>query len=105
MTAPAFRLLFAQSMDAATFLAFYLFIGAGTYAERNPILLAIMAVGGIWLVAAMKVGTAMLVARRFDRPVAARAWYRPTATVLVSIGAASGIVGAGANLAAILRSI
>jgi len=105
MSAPAFRLAFAQSMDAATFLVFMVFIGAGTYVERNPVIIAMMAVGGIWLVAALKIGTAILVACRFDRTQSVTRWFRPTATILVSIAAASGIVGAGFNIAAILRSV
>jgi hypothetical protein len=87
-------------MDAATFLAFYLFIGAGTYAEQNPIVLAIMGIGGAWLFAAMKIGVAVVAALRFDQTRR----YRTALTVLISVAAASGIVGAGFNLAAILRS-
>jgi hypothetical protein len=102
---PAFRLAFAQSLDAVTFLVFYLFIGAGTYSEQNPIILAMMAVGGVWLVAAAKMGTALMVALRYDRVHPRARWWRPTTVIFLSVAAASGIVGAGFNVASILASV
>ena len=58
MTPPAFRLLLAQSLDAATFAAFYVLIGAGVHAERNPLLIGLMAFGGIQAVVLLKVAIA-----------------------------------------------
>ena len=103
MTAPAFRLIFAQSMDALTFAVFYLAIGAGVHAERNPLVIALMALGGVQAVVIAKVAFAALIGWRHDhtrKPLSAR--YLRLRTIAISIATASGIVGAGFNLAAIL---
>jgi hypothetical protein len=105
------RLLFAQGMDALTFAAFYLVVGPTIDAERNPVVLVLMALGGIQLVALVKIGLAALIARRIQRPArpsryrAVRAAYPIASLVLVSLAVASGIVGAGFNTAAILESL
>ena len=106
MTRESFRLVFAQSADAISFAVFYLFIGAGVHAEQNPLVLGLMALGGIQLVAFVKIGVAAIVAHRHDRQdrvLSVR--YLRTRTVMMSIATASGIVGAGFNSAAIINSI
>jgi hypothetical protein len=120
MSPVAFRCLFAQAMDTITFLAFYIFIGAGVHAERNPLVLAIMTLGGIWLLGAFKMADALWVSWRYDHPAKSskfllvrkfnnlihiNTWWKPFNTIMLSIAAASGCVGAGFNLASILRSI
>ena len=104
------RLVFAQGMDALTFVAFYLLVGPAVHAERNPVVLVLMALGGIQLVALVKVGLAALIARRMQRPSRpsphrlVRVAYPAARTVLVSLAVASGIVGAGFNTAALVES-
>lgn len=105
------RLLFAQGMDALTFAAFYLIVGPTIHAERNPVVLMLMALGGIQLVALAKIGLAALIARRIQRPThpsryrAVRAVYPIASLVLISLAVASGIVGAGFNTAALVESL
>ncbi len=105
------RLVFAQSMDALTFLAFYVLVGPTIHAERNPLILALMALGGIQLVALAKIGLAWLVARRMRQPARPsrfrliRAAYPVLSIVMISLAVASGIVGAGFNTAALLDTI
>lgn len=119
LSPPAFRVLFAQGADAATFLAFYIFIGAGVHEERNPIVLVIMFLGGIWLLAGIKVGVALWLAwryshaaqasrfsliYRFNQAIRIDRWWRPAQVIGLSVAAASGIVGAGFNSASIIHS-
>ena len=40
------RLFLAQGADVATFLCFYLLVGPAVHAERNPLILGLMALGG-----------------------------------------------------------
>ena len=106
MTPPAFRLVLAQALDAFTFAGFYLVIGAGVHAERNPLVTALLAMGGVQFVVLIKVGIAAFVGWRHDhtrRPLSAR--YVRLRTVAVAVAAASGIVGAGFNLAAIVAGL
>ena len=42
------RLFLAQGADVATFLCFYLLVGPSVDAERNPLILGLMAIGD-WL--------------------------------------------------------
>jgi hypothetical protein len=98
-------------MDALTFVAFYVLAGPAVHTERNPLILGLMALGGVQLVAIVKVGLAALVARRMRRPASPsrfrvmRIAYPGLSLLLVSLAAASGIVGAGFNTAALLDSI
>lgn len=114
----AFRLLFAQTLDVVTFLVFYLFIGAGVYEERNPLILFLVALGGVHLVALVKIGVTLLVIRRAGhtpkpsrfgalRSFAVRhpRFFPRTLTIMVSAATASGIVGAGFNLGAIIHAM
>jgi hypothetical protein len=105
------RLVFAQGMDALTFVAFYLFVGPSIHAERNPVVLLLMALGGVQLVALVKVGLAAIIAHRMRQPTRpsahrlARAAYPIASLLLVSLAVASGIVGAGFNTAALVESL
>ncbi len=105
------RLVFAQAMDALTFVAFYVIVGPTVHAERNPVVLVLMALGGIQLVALVKIALAALVAHRMRRPATpsrfrlVRTVYPVASLVLVSLAVASGIVGAGFNTAALLDSL
>jgi len=117
----SFRIVAAQTADAATYLVFMLFFAAGSiHHERNPIIVGLMAVGGIWIIAAAKIGDAAWCAWRFDHPpkpsrfariralnraIRIDRWWAPVTTVMLSVAAASGIVGAGFNLASIVSSI
>lgn len=99
------RLIAAQFLDAATFLWFYAFIGVGVHAERNPLILGLMAVGGIQMVVLVKIAIAAVVGWRADHsgPVSPR--YLRLRTIAFSVATASGIVGASMNIASIVRSI
>jgi hypothetical protein len=101
------RLVFAQGLDALTFIAFYALVHVSVHAERNPLIVALMALGGVQAVGLFKVGIAMLVARRHDRrpAIALSRRYVAIRTVLISAGTASGIVGAAFNLASIANSL
>lgn len=110
------RLLLAQGADAATFLAFYLAIGPGTYQEQGGGVLAIMSILGIWGVAGVKVGGSAILARRFlhapapshyawVRRTRPERWWLPATTIAISVATASGIAGAGFNLASIIGSL
>ena len=99
------RLLLAQLADVATFLAFYLLIGAGTHEERNPLILLLMAMGGLAAVGIVKMLiTLVVIYRRHRRPVITKRWYVPAQTVAMSAATASGIVGASFNLASMLHA-
>jgi hypothetical protein len=100
------RLVLAQGADALTFTAFYAFVGAASgHAERNPLILALMALGGVQLVGLAKVAVAAYLGWRADRtgPVSVR--YASARTIAMSVATASGIAGAGFNLASILNAI
>jgi hypothetical protein len=105
------RLVFAQALDALTFVAFYVLVGPTIHAERNPLVLVLMSLGGIQLVALAKIGLASLVARRMRRPSRpsrfgpVRAAYPVISLVMVSLAVASGIVGAGFNTAALVDTL
>jgi hypothetical protein len=101
----AFRLLLAQVADVATFLAFYAWVGPSVHQERNPILIVLMAMGGLAAVAAFKLGiTALVIVRGRRAGAIRRRWYVPLRTIAISAATASGIVGAGFNLASIVSS-
>lgn len=102
MTAPEFRVIAAQAADAATFALFMLLVPVSQFSERNPIIAGVYAAGGVAAVAAFKVGLAVLATRRRESVIVTRRWYGPTRTILLSTAAASGIVGASFNLAALM---
>jgi hypothetical protein len=105
------RLIFAQAMDALTFVAFYTVVGPAVHGERNPLILGLMALGGVQLVALVKVGLAALIAGRMRLPTrpsrfrVVRVAYPGLSVLLVSLAVASGIVGAGFNTAALVDSL
>jgi len=99
------RLLLGQAADAITFVWFYVFVGSSVHAERNPVILGLMALGGLAAVGVFKMGVTLLVIYRYHRaganPVRHR-WFVPLRTIAISAATASGIVGAGFNLGAIV---
>jgi hypothetical protein len=100
-----FRLLLSQAADVGTFVWFYLFVGSTMHAERNPIILALMALGGLAAVGLFKLGITLVVIYRYQRTAKVRhRWYLPVRTIAISAATASGIVGAGFNLGAIIGS-
>lgn len=100
------RLLLAQGLDVATFLAFYLVVGPSIHRERNPLILLLMAMGGLAAVAAFKLGVTLLVVWRSRRVIVARRrWYGPLRIIAMAAATASGIAGAGFNAAAIIHSL
>ena len=99
------RLFLAQAADVATFLAFYLLVGSSVHAERNPLILGLMALGGLAAVGMFKMVITLIVIYRYRRPIHVHhPWYPPLRTIAISAATASGIVGAGFNLGAIIGS-
>jgi hypothetical protein len=99
------RLFLAQGADVATFLGFYLLVGPSVHAERNPVILGLMALGGLAAVGVFKMGITLVVIYRYRRPnanVVRHRWFVPLRTIAISAATASGIVGAGFNLGAIV---
>ena len=99
------RLFLAQGADVATFLGFYLLVGPSVHAERNPLILGLMALGGLAAVGIFKMAVTLIVIYRYRRttPVT-RGWFVPARTIAISAATASGIVGAGFNLSAIISA-
>lgn len=99
------RLLLAQAADVATFLAFYLLIGPSTHEERNPLILVMMATGGLAMVGLVKMGVTLIVIYRRRKPFAPKhRWYIPLQTIAMSAATASGIAGAGFNLGSLIHA-
>ena len=96
----AHRLVFAQAIDVATFCAFYLLIQQSAHEERNPLIAAMFALGGFALVGLVKMGVVSVVAYRAASFVPSRKLI-----VAISIATASGIAGAGFNLASLVDSL
>ena len=59
------RLFLAQGADVATFLCFYLLVGPSVHAERNPLILALMALGGLAAVGVFKMAVTLIVIYRY----------------------------------------
>ncbi|MEO8571059.1 MAG: hypothetical protein ABI553_05100 [Chloroflexota bacterium] len=99
------RLLLSQAADVGTFVWFYVFVGSTVHAERNPIILGLMALGGLAAVGIFKLGVTLFVIYRYRRaPQTQRPWFITARTIAISAATASGIVGAGFNLGAIIGS-
>ena len=99
------RLLLAQGADVATFLGFYLLVGPSVHAERNPLILGLMALGGLAAVGIFKVAVTLIVIYRYRRTThVMKRWFVPVRTIAISAATASGIVGAGFNLGAIIST-
>lgn len=95
-------LVLAQALDAATLAVFYAWCRVPQMQERNPLVLGLMAVGGVQLVALVKVGAAALAARRAGRFSGYSRRWRLAVRLALSAATLSGCVGAGFNVAAIL---
>ena len=98
------RLFLAQGADVVTFLCFYLLVGPSVHAERNPVILALMALGGLAAVGVFKMAITLIVIYRYRRATVTihHRWFLPMRTIAISAATASGIVGAGFNLSAII---
>ena len=101
------RLTVALLADALSFAAFALLVGmAGLHTERNPVVGAVFASGGVMGVVALKLAAAWLYEWR-SRTTAARPVSRPYAAgfaLLSSLAIAGTITGAGFNVASLLSS-
>ena len=99
------RLFLAQVADVATFLGFYLLVGPSVHAERNPLILGLMALGGLAAVGVFKMAVTLIVIYRYGRATPVKhGWFLPVRTIAISAATASGIVGAGFNLSAIISA-
>ena len=99
------RLFLAQGADVATFLGFYLLVGPSVHAERNPLILGLMALGGLAAVGIFKMAVTFIVIYRYGRTThVTHRWFVPVRTIAISAATASGIVGAGFNLGAIISA-
>jgi hypothetical protein len=97
------RLFLAQGADVATFLCFYLLVGPSVHAERNPLILGLMALGGLAAVGVFKMAVTLIVIYRYGHAAPVKhQWFVPLRTIAISAATASGIVGAGFNLSAII---
>ena len=96
----AHRLVFAQAIDVATFCAFFILVSNSPHSERNPLIAALFALGGFALVGLVKMGFVSFVAYRATTFQASRKLI-----VAISVATASGIAGAGFNLASIIDSV
>lgn len=107
------RLVFAQVLDALTLAYFWLVIGVGQHQEQNPFINLMLTLGGIQLFLLVKIGIVLLVAYRAEHPsTVVRWWSKPITspryiwvqTFMLSLATASGIVGAGFNMASIINA-
>ena len=97
------RLFLAQGADVVTFLCFYLLVGPSVHAERNPLILGLMALGGLAAVGVFKMAVTLIVIYRYGHAAPVKhTWFVPVRTIAISAATASGIVGAGFNLSAII---
>jgi hypothetical protein len=98
-------LVMAQLLDAVTLALFYLLPHPASLSEQNPLVAMLLALGGIQLVVLVKVGAAALAARRARRyPSLSLRWRVALSAALVA-ATLSGVIGAGANTAAIVVAI
>ncbi len=93
------RLVFAQAMDVATFVAFYVLVANSPHSERNPLINVLFALGGFALVALVKMGLVSFVAFKSSGMVPSKGLI-----IAISMATASGIAGAGFNLASLIDS-
>jgi hypothetical protein len=100
------RMAIAQVIDAATFILFIAFFATGSiHAERNPLILVLVSLGGVQLVGIVKVGLALIVRHRALVPRELSKRYQVMRLTMLSLATASGIVGAGFNIASIVSSV
>lgn len=99
------RLTVALIADGVTFAAFALLVGMdGSHVERNPLIAATYAAGGIAAVLALKLGVALAYeyrASRFPTVSVGRPWLAGFALVS-SLALAGTMVGAGFNVASLV---
>ena len=98
------RLVFAQVVDVASYAFFMVAIGVSIHAERNPIILALSAVGGIYAVLFAKIGVPVLVTIR-NRNKVLKPRLHNFVVIIMATATASGIVGAGFNIASIINTM
>lgn len=98
MRTPAFRMAFSQSLDAATFGLCFLLI-PGLVVEQNPLIAGPYRFGGILAVLGFKIGIATMIAYLATHVTITKPRL---VTILLAAGAASGIIGAASNLAALI---
>lgn len=107
MRRQARRLTVALAADAAGFAAFMLLIGpSGLHTERNPVIGAVMASGGVMGVVALKLAAAWLLEARAraSRAEVSR-WYAGGFALLSSLAIAGTVVGASMNVASLIDSL
>jgi len=91
-------------LDVITLAFFVLVVGVSIHVERNPLILGLMSLGGIWAVFAFKLGLPIMVTLRTrNKPVNPRLYN--LIILLICAATASGIVGAGFNTASIINSM
>src|SRR5688572_16216201 len=80
------RLFLAQGADVVTFLGFYLLVGPTVHAERNPLILGLMALGGLAAVGLFKMLITLVVIYRYRRATTTirHRWFVPVRTVAIS---------------------
>lgn len=98
----AFRLFLAQGLDGLTFAVFMLAFPALLGSEQNPIIGVLYGVTGVLAVLVMKVsiglgGAYLATHAKITRP--------RLVTILLAIATASGIAGAGMNVAALIEEV
>ena len=90
----------AQAIDAASLAVFYALAHPVGLGEQNPIILALLTLGGIQLVIIAKVGAALVTAWRSHRMGRLR-----IARLAMAAAVLSGAIGAGFNVAAIALTV
>jgi len=102
------RLTVALVADGASFAAFALLVGFdGRHIERNPLIAATWALGGVAAVVALKLGVALVYeyrAARFPTLDVGRAWLAGFA-LASSLALAGTVVGAGMNVASLVDAL
>lgn len=92
------RLFLAQGMDLLTFAILIYVLELSLAGEVNPIPVSLMGVG-FWVIVAIKLGLPVYAYFRIKNT------ERKVFKMAISAATASGIVGAGFNLASIINSI
>lgn len=112
------RVWIAQIADVLTFAGFMILVGnASVHVERNPVIAVTYAFAGLAGIGLLKMGLVSVALRHcppavrpdgwrgaVSRPIT-HAWYWPLYTVILSAAAASGVAGAGFNVASLLDSL
>jgi hypothetical protein len=107
MRRQARRLTIALACDGLSFAAFAWLVGmAGLHTERNPLIAAVMASGGVMGVVALNLAAAWLLEwrARSSRAEVGRS-YAAGFALLSSLALAGTIVGSGMNVASLVDSL